>query len=120
MIKHAIKGDEYRDITPYWAKRLMEYNPTFEAELPFNKWIDMLWENEPELFTLNLQQAVWKKKIRFKDFNKVVFTLGYPKKTKTDLIITKKYHFTCFSEVIPDWAPADTPKDKLFFCIIFT
>lgn len=119
MIKYDTKREEYRDITPYWAKRLMEYHPTFNAEMPFNKWVDMILEKEPELFALNLLHAVWEKKIRFKHFDKIVFTLGYPKKNKTDLIMTKSHKFTCFSEVVPEWCPPDTPKNKLFFCIFF-
>lgn len=118
-IKFGTKGEEYRDITPYWAKRLMEYHPTFNAEMPFNKWIDMIWEREPELFTLNLKRAIWEMKISFKIFDNVVFTLGYPKKTETDLIMTKKYECTYIWKAVRDWCPDDTPKDKLFFCIVF-
>lgn len=119
MIKYDYKVEEYRDITPYWAKRLMEYHPTFDAEMPFNKWIEMIWWREPELFTLNLMNAIWDLKILFKHFDNVVFTLGYPKKTETDLIMTKRFNFTTFDKAIPGWCPADTPKDKLFFCITF-
>lgn len=119
MIKDNIKMEEYREITPYWAKRLMEYHPTFNAEMPFNKWVDMIWERDPELFTLNLRHAYWEKKINFKFFDKIVFTLGYPKKSETDLFMTKKHHFTTFGHAITDWCPVDTLKDKLVFCINF-
>lgn len=119
MIKYDTKEEEYRDITPYWAKRLMEYHPTFNEEIPFNKWVDMIWERKPELFTMNLRLAYWDKKIQFKFFDKIVFTLGYPKKNETDLFMTKKHLFTTFGKPITDWCPADTPKDKWFFCILF-
>lgn len=118
-IKYDTKEEEYRDITPYWAKRLMEYHPTFNAEMPFNKWVDMIWEKGTKLFKLYLQNAYRADKIKFKEFDNIVFTLGYPKKTETDLIMTKRFNFTYFGKAVPAWCPADTPKDKLFFCINF-
>lgn len=48
MIKAGVKKEEYRAITPYWIKRLLE-NPED------------------------------KERAKFKSFDRLVFTLGYPK-----------------------------------------
>lgn len=57
MIKRGTKLEEYREIGKYWAKRLLK--------------------NYPEYY--NKIQALHDSANGFKKFDKLVFTLGYPK-----------------------------------------
>ncbi|MCQ2183025.1 MAG: hypothetical protein MJY89_06445 [Bacteroidales bacterium] len=61
MIRAGVKLEEYREIGKYWAKRLLK--------------------NYPEYY--NKIQALHDSANGFKKFDKLIFTLGYPKANDT-------------------------------------
>ena len=74
------KREEYREINPYWLKRL--YEPTIE--LSRAKWDALfgkrVYENTYSLFMANVRMAIKNGYIKPKDYKYVEFALGYPKK----------------------------------------
>lgn len=71
MIKTGEKKEEYREQSEYWIKRLLTCS---------EKFLDALWDNasvypnSTEIFNRDLKNS-W----RIKHFDRLVFTLGYPK-----------------------------------------
>lgn len=84
LIESGIKTEEYREIKPYWMKRLLEViNIDYTEYIPIDKAsIDFYNQNHKYL---NI--ATKSKSIKFKDYNKVKFTYGYTKKSMTFEII---------------------------------
>jgi hypothetical protein len=84
LIESGIKKEEYREIKPYWMKRLLEViNIDYTEYIPIDKAsIDFYNQNHKYL---NI--ATKSKSIKFKDYNKVKFTYGYTKKSMTFEII---------------------------------
>lgn len=84
LIESGIKKEEYREIKPYWIKRLLEViNTDYTEYIPIDKAsIDFYNQNHKYL---NI--ATKSKSIKFKDYNKVKFTYGYTKKSMTFEII---------------------------------
>ena len=72
MIKAGVKKEEYRAITPYWIKRLLE-NPED------------------------------KERAKFKSFDRLVFTLGYPKADETERRLSFKNPRIRVGTGRPEW-----------------
>lgn len=88
MIKSEEKQEEYREITEYWIRRLtIDY---YEAQ--FN----------------------YKGNIRFKDFDEVEFTCGYPKKGDKERRIVFKNPKICVTYGLTDWG---AEQGKKYFVI---
>lgn len=76
LIESGIKTEEYREIKPFWIKRLC----TKETISKLN--IDLIASDRKALLTLYGMNI-----FRFKDYDKVKFSYGYTKKTMTFEII---------------------------------
>lgn len=78
------KREEYREITPFWVKRLFE--PT--TEFAKKKWSMLfgkeLYESSRLKFEQSVIEAVKAGVLKPKDFSHVEFTMGYPKKEDTE------------------------------------
>ena len=85
MIKAGIKKEEYRDINNYWTNRFVA------AMIPLTGTI-----------------------LAFKKFEKIVFTLGYPKANDKERRLEFKNPKFHFSEGRPEWG---AEPDKLYFVI---
>lgn len=72
LIESGTKTEEYREIKPYWIKRLC----TKETLRKIN--VDSVSNDRIALSTLYSMNLV-----QFKNFNKVKFTYGYTKKSMT-------------------------------------
>jgi hypothetical protein len=72
LIESGVKKEEYREIKPFWLKRLF----TKESIKEIN--VDNVCNNVEELITLYSTG-----KIKLKQFDKVRFRYGYTKKTMT-------------------------------------
>ena len=76
MIASGEKTEEYREIKPYWIVRMME-----EVDMDFHGYNKVshetarFYENNPYL----LKRALYHGSMKFKDFYKVTFHLGYSK-----------------------------------------
>lgn len=102
ITKTGIKTEDYREITPYWIKRLVDKdifrNCTTES---FMEW----YNNMPEF--LNLQHVINK-------FTQNTMTLGYPKKDDTERIIKFEHKGIEIRTGNPDWG---AEPNKLYFVI---
>ena len=96
MTKSGIKTEDYREITPYWIKRLTYYS--------FKK------ENKPLIVDLYLK----KDNFNFKEFHKNTMTLGYPKSGDTERILKLEHKGIEIRTGNPDWG---AELDKLYFVI---
>ena len=76
MIKAGEKKEEYREQREYWIKRLLTCS---------EKFLDALWANasvypnSTEILNRDLKNC-----FRIKHFDRLVFTLGYPKACDTE------------------------------------
>ena len=102
MTKAGVKTEDYREITPYWIKRLVDKdlfrNCTTES---FFEW----YNNMPEFVTL--QHVVNKPAIN-------TMTLGYPKSVDTERILKLEHKGIEIRTGNPDWG---AEPDKLYFVI---
>ena len=102
MTKAGIKTEDYREITPYWIKRLVDKdifkNCTTES---FLEW----YNNMPEFVTL--QHVINKPSTN-------TMTLGYPSKNDTERILKFEHAGIEIREGNPEWGAE--PK-KIYFVI---
>jgi len=89
MTKSGIKIEDYREITPYWVKRL-----TYLDFVPLNFWEVVNDE--------------------FKEFETNTMTLGYPKSGDTERIIKFEHAGIEIRTGNPDWG---AEPNKLYFVI---
>ena len=103
LTKSGIKTEDYREITPYWAKRFLKYNgkvmsTNFWASLLIGKeFIEMFFED-----------------ISFVNFDSNIMTLGYPKSTDTDRILKFEHKGIEIGYGKPEWG---AEPNKLYFII---
>ena len=103
LTKSGIKTEDYRGITPYWAKRFLKYNgkvmsTNFWASLLIGKeFIEMFFED-----------------ISFVNFDSNIMTLGYPKSTDTDRILKLEHKGIEIGYGKPEWG---AEPNKLHFII---
>ena len=101
MTKAGIKTEDYREITPYWAKRLVGS-----------------WEfvgNKKGLFP-DLENSFMSsfKIVSFKTFSSNIMTLGYPKACDTERILNLVHKGIEIRTGNPEWG---AEPDKLYFVI---
>lgn len=94
MTKSGIKTEDYREITPYWIKRLAKQWNFLNDDLT-------LWEQGNEMF----------KPI---DFTQNTMTLGYPKSDDKEHILILEHKGIEIRTGNPDWG---AEPDKLYFVI---
>lgn len=78
------KREEYREINPYWLKRLFKpanRNAALYWDSLFGKYV---YETKYKLFMANVRSAIKHGDIVPKDYRYVEFSLGYPKKDDTE------------------------------------
>ena len=71
MIKTGVKKEEYRAANEYWATRLVGKG-NFAKE-------DYCGPKEFDLCFFGFESLTWTNDLKFIHFDKLVFTLGYPK-----------------------------------------
>ena len=99
MIKSRIKPEEYREMTPYWAKRLYG--------CPAN--IDWCKTKEPVCGRCSCLR-----RLKPKQYSLVWFTLGYPKKNNLSRNMVIKTTGTTYGKGNPEWG---APTDRDVFII---
>lgn len=104
MTKAGIKTEDYRELTPYWVKRLVEPN-------------DEGVTVEAVMYYLNggKQHAFYSNKFEFKKFDSNIMTLGYPKSTDTERILKFEHKGIEIRTGNPDWG---AEPGKLYFVIL--
>ena len=103
MTEQQIKPEDYREITPYWCKRLLKYNgkvmsTSFWASLLIGK----------DFFEMFLDD------ISFVNFDSNIMTLGYPKSTDSDRILKLEHKGIEIREGNTEWG---AEPNKLYFVI---
>jgi len=110
MTKAGIKTEDYREITPYWANRLVD-----NADLRF--WNDRLATDGREritgFFSESLPEII-KYQGGFKKFTQNTITLGYPKTGDPERILKLEHKGIEIRTGNPDWG---AEPDKLYFVI---
>ncbi len=99
MTKSGVKTEDYREITPYWIKRLV--NP-----LPKNMAIGYL--NEKAMIKGYSEER------GFKPFKTNTMTLGYPKKGDPERTLVLKHAGIEIRKGNPEWG---AEPDRLYFVI---
>ena len=108
MIESGIKTEEYREIKPYWIKKLLEtINVEFTHYIPVDTECADFYTENKDLLKEDLNGGGF----QFKDFTHVRFRYGYTKRTmlyKIDEITIGRGN--------PNWG---APTDKDVFIIKF-
>lgn len=104
MTAELIKTEDYREITPYWCKRLLEG----EDEDTISDIIKMCQNSKEEV----LSQEYWRPK--FKNFNVNIMTLGYPSKHELKRILFYENDRISINYGNPEWG---AEPNKLYFVI---
>ena len=111
MTKAGIKTEDYRELTPYWFKRLMYFD--FEVDSDFYTVGDieeiLLRLSNGDISVLN------EKSIYFNHFDCNIMTLGYPKTTDPERILNLKHKGIKIRTGNPEWG---AEPNKLYFVIM--
>ena len=106
MIKAGIKKEEYRAINEYWIKSLLECT---ERDL------DAIWDTFAAFPDTTKQLNNELENINaFKSFDRIVFTLGYPKADDTERRLTFKNQKIRIGQGRPEWG---AEPGKMYFVI---
>jgi len=106
MTKARIKPEDYREITPYWCSRLLQFKSQ-----------NIKQSNFEALFNLNNYQFVIdfiSENYDFKPFDLNVMTLGYPSKDDQERILKLEHAGIEIREGNPEWG---AEPGKLYFVI---
>ena len=110
MTKSGIKTEDYRSLTPYWCNRLLLY----DGESKPVKW----WGFMPtsRYFVINaIETNIKIGRITFKKFDYNIMTLGYPKSTDTERILSLEHKGIEIRTGNPEWG---AEPNKLYFVIL--
>jgi hypothetical protein len=104
LTKSGEKPEDYREITPYFCNMFLLYNG---VEVSRDIWERLLvyWSKKDILEDIN---------ITVKPFKNNIMTLGYPKKTDTEKILTLEHKGIEIGEGNPEWG---AESGKLYFVI---
>lgn len=109
MTKAKIKKEDYREITPYWIKRLFGgFDETDTLDVLNDICYDL------KTFEYSMEEIWTWLRIKPKKFDVNIMTLGYPKATDADRILTLKHEGIEIRKGNTEWG-AD--HDKRYFVI---
>ena len=100
MTKAGIKTEDYRDITPYWAKRLVGVW-TWKMNDGMFKELENSFMSDHQI-------------VSFKNYTNNIMTLGYPKSTDTERILKLEHKGITIGYGNPEWG---AEPNKLYFII---
>lgn len=107
MTKEELKTEDYREITPYWIKRLTTNNIELSIE-DINCALCALRDGYTQESVINVYG------LYIKQFDTNTMTLGYPKSTDKERIITLEHKGIEIRSGNPDWGAED---GKIYFVI---
>lgn len=114
MIEEFVKNEEYREITPYWIKRLFwEMKP--DADGAYDPY--PIKDKDAKRMAkdhLYLQEAIRCGKIEIKPYTHVEFTLGYPKKSDTNRRMRRKILGVKVGTPREEWCPQEAANKEMF------
>jgi hypothetical protein len=100
MTKQGIKTEDYREITPYWIKRLVN-------DLPMKNMAVAYLTESALIKGLSIERG-------FKKFTQNTMTLGYPKSTDSERILKFEHKGIEIGYGNPEWG---AEPNKLYFII---
>lgn len=98
MTKAGIKTEDYREINPYWYRRLLN---------PLPKYYTVVYFTKEEMIKGLANRG-------FKKFDTNIMTLGYPKSTDAERILKLEHKGITIGYGNPEWG---AEKNKLYFII---
>lgn len=113
MTKSGIKTEDYREINYYWFKRLVENaDGLFKGLIGLDpKEVNLEKRNK---YVEDIATSKYFRLIRFKEFNKNIMTLGYPKSTDSERILKLEHKGIEVRTGNSEWGAI---PDKLYFVI---
>lgn len=112
MTKAGVKTEDYREITPYWAKRFLGQSQGFwKGYLGYNS-------NNRRCYGFKDQSSIDYITAKYgglKSFDTNTMTLGYPKSTDTERILTLEHKGIEIRMGNPEWG---AEEGKLYFVIL--
>lgn len=66
------KGEEYREITPYWANRLL----TYDNEIKSSKWWFWYFHDRKMSYRLRIKRGIKIGLIKFREYDNAIFSNG--------------------------------------------
>ena len=109
MIYFREKPEEYRDITPYWFKRFIDYNPEwYDQNNPIPTYFNNTGHFKSPANAISWDMDI-AKVIHFKEFTHVRFHRGY---TNVSMLLECKEIYIDYGN--PDWG---APEDRKVFII---
>ena len=111
MTKAGIKKEDYREITSYWCRRLLELN----EEVEYDCWLELIEDlANPNRKHKDVNECLLFFGARFKKFDCNIMTLGYPKSTNTDRILKLEHKGVEIRIGNPEWG---AEPNKIYFVI---
>lgn len=118
MTKAGIKKEDYRELTPYWFKRLTYYQRRefkYFTDHDFSVMIeDILNSCQSSDYTDELDYQLDNWYITFKEFDENIMTLGYPKKDDPERTLRFEHSGIEIRMGNPEWG---AEPNKLYFVI---
>lgn len=109
MTKAGIKTEDYREITPYWSKRLI-HNLTDVLLHKKRHIVNQFIDDKDALDFVTTYSG----KFGFNEYETNTMTLGYPKSGDTERILKLEHKGIEIRTGNPDWG---AEPDKLYFVI---
>lgn len=107
MTKAGIKTEDYREITPYWIKRLTENNINLSID-EIHYALAALRDGYSEESVINIYG------LYIKNFTQNTMTLGYPKSGDNERILKLEHKGIEIRTGNPEWG---AEGDKIYFVI---
>ena len=107
LTKSGQKTEDYRDITPRFCNRFLFYEGQEKPIWWWKSLIEFSSSNRIEAISTNIC-------FTFKQFENNIMTLGYPKKTNTEKIVTLEHKGIEIREGNPEWG---AELGKFYFVI---
>lgn len=120
MTKSGIKTEDYRELTPYWVRRLLNLNH-FDIEMAINsfelgliakeKRNDINYFGRELIYKMNQHPTFY---LFYRKFNTNTMTLGYPKSGDKEITLILEHKGIEIRTGNPEWG---AEEGKLYFVI---
>ncbi|KAA0126424.1 hypothetical protein FY557_17390 [Chryseobacterium sp. SN22] len=119
MTKARVKPEDYREITPYWLKRLMFYSSHGSFTLTNSEWEEACSDirsacQSSSDFTEHLEYHLDNWYLKFRSYTTNTMTLGYPKKGDPERTLSLEHRGIEIREGNPEWG---AEPGKIYFVI---
>lgn len=120
MTKAGIKTEDYREITPYWLKRLMSYSSSSGLTLTNKEWEEACSDIKSACqasydYTEEIEYHLDNWYLKYKNFKENIMTLGYPAHHEKEKILKLEHKGIEIRTGNPEWG---AEPNKLYFVIL--